>query len=511
MRARIKLLSILTLVTALAAGILAAAPADTEAKWKSIELSEIGRYTSANGAEIAAFDPKSERLFVAAAGVVEVVDLSDPSAPSQAFILPVGATSVAVKKGILAVAVPGEDAANGHVYLYEDLSDLTETSTPVILEVGNLPDMVTFSEDGKKVLVANEGERLEAENPVGLEQDPEGSISIVDISRGIDRARVNTLDFHGFNDQRDRLLRKGVRIFPDAESVAQDLEPEYIAIDPDGKTAWATLQENNAFLVIDLRRERIEGIEPLGLKDYNRRGSGLDPSDEDGIEIGRWPVYGMYMPDGLSAFEVRGRTYILSGNEGDDREESERIKDLDLDPDKFPDAASLQEDENLGRLQVSSIDGDTDGDGDYDKLYSYGARSFSIWDVSVDQVFDSGDQLEQLGATLAPQLYNAEEGDPGSVDSRSDNKGPEPEGVTTGEIKGGVYGFIGLEEAGGGVFVYDLSDPRRPEFVQYVRSDLDVAPEGILFISTKDSPTHNPLLVLSNEVSRTIAVYEIDD
>ena len=172
-------------------------------------------------------------------------------------------------------------------------------------------------------------------------------------------------------------------------------------------------------------------------------------------------------------------------------------------------AAGLQQNTALGRLNASSIDGDLDGDGDYDRLMVYGSRSFSVWDAAGNLVWDSGSELERITADLTPALFNANDGDPGRWDERSDDKGPEPEGVTTGVVAGRPYAFVGLERAGGGVMVYDLSNPRQPIFVQYVRSDADISPEGVLFIPAENSPTGRALLVLTHEVSNTTTIYEV--
>lgn len=468
-----------------------------------IHLTEIGRYDT-TGAEISAYDPATKRLFVTGAGAnVEILDLSDPDNPALFKTLFFDATSVAVRNGIVAIAVPNaaDITNNGHVYLYEGSSSF---DTPVIVEVGALPDMLIFTPDGRRILVANEGER-------GSVVDPEGSVSIIDVGRGIARAQVKNVSFQRFNHQRAELLEKGVRIFPDAASVAQDLEPEYIAVSPDGRMAWITLQENNSVAVLHIPAATFEDIVPLGYKDHNMPLNGMDASDRDRtINIANWPVFGMYMPDGISAFQSNGQTYLITANEGDARANEEvRVKDLQLDAAAFPDAVALQADANLGRLTVTNVNGDTDGDGDFDTLYSYGARSFSIWTEDGTQVFDSGEELERITAALTPSLFNANDGNVSQFDTRSDNKGPEPEGVTVGSINGVTYAFIGLERSGGGVMVYDMTDPSSPSFVEYVRSDLDVSPEGLLFISLEASPNGIPLLAVTNEVSGTVTIYQI--
>ncbi|MGF1493135.1 MAG: choice-of-anchor I family protein [Microcoleaceae cyanobacterium] len=286
-------------------------------------------------------------------------------------------------------------------------------------------------------------------------------------------------------------------------------KPEGIAIVDD---RLAVLNDNDFGLIPETA-----AVE-LGFIDFSGS-NGLDASDEDGeINIQNWPVFGMFMPDSIGAFEVNGQTFYAIANEGDDRGEDERIEDLILDPTAFPNAEELQQEENLGRLGVSTIDGDIDGDGDFDQLFSYGARSFSIYDANGNQVFDSGDDFEQITAAVFPEDFNSSNDENDDFDSRSDNKGPEPEGIEIGEVDGNIFAFIGLERIGG-VMVYDVTDPASAEFVQYLNNrDFfgdaeagtagDLGPEGLEFVGAEASPTGRPLLVVGNEVSGTTTVYD---
>ena len=314
-------------------------------------------------------------------------------------------------------------------------------------------------------------------------------------------------------------------------------KPEGLTLLPDGSLA---VLNDNDFGLLD-QEIPIDGTVPLapetppvtlGIISFGDD-NGIDPSDRDGpagdpvINFQNPPVFGMFMPDAIASFEANGATFYVTANEGDDRGEDERIGDLvntvdatapALDPTVFPDAANLQLDENLGRLGVSTVDGDLDGDGDYDQLFSYGTRSFSIWDETGNLVFDSGDDFEQITAAQVPTFFNSN-GAPGSFDSRSDNKGPEPEGVVVGEVDGQTYAFIGLERVGG-IMVYNVTDPANASFVQYINPAAsqpagtagadDVAPEGLKFISAADSPTGQPLLAVGNEESGTVTLYGID-
>ncbi|WP_413173597.1 phytase [Anabaena azotica] len=495
---------------------------------------------SLNGAEISDFDPKSKRLFITGAldgkPLLQVVDASDPENLNKNSDIDLsefgaGIQSVAVRKGIgnansiVAVAISANTLTDPGKVVFFDAVTLTKIAE---VTVGALPDMLTFTPDGSKLLVANEGEPSE-----DYSIDPEGSISIIDVSGDItslDNSKVITADFTAFNSQIDALKAEGVRIFGLNASVAQDFEPEYIAVSADNQTAFITLQENNAIAVLNIASGTITDILPLGYKDHNLSGNGIDASDRDnGINIRNWPVLGMYLPDGISSFKVGNNTYYITANEGDARirptddnilpvpndeegdifNEETRVKDVILDPTAFPDAAELQKDENLGRLIITNTMGDTDGDGDFDQLYAYGGRSFSIWNDQGQLVYDSGDKIEQILAQLTPDLFNANNASPDDVDTRSDNKGPEPESVVVGVINNVPFAFVGLERAGGGVMVYNLSDPTAPAFVQYIRTEGDISPEGLKFISAEDSPNAKPMLAVSNEVSSTVSLYEI--
>lgn len=914
-------------------------------------FSRIGGAALDGGAEINAFDPLSQQLFVVSGDPeVQIVDLSDPTTPVTIGTVDLsgfgdGVNSVAVSNGVVALAVEAENTGeNGSIVFLDATGNVLGNVT-----VGALPDMVTFTPDGNKVLVANEGEPND-----DYSIDPDGSISIIDISGGIAAATVETADFTAFNDRKVDLQADGVKLFGPNATVAQDVEPEYIAVSPDGSKAWVTLQENNAVAIVDIETATVESVAPLGVKDFSKgqptltsyaisdrgaitnggeplttatgetielggfsglwydgvadngnlkflavpdRGPNGDPLDLDGngstesrafllpdyqsrvvflelnessgevtitdelfltqadgtpitglpnipnddrqavdaleqavdlpeltqldasvfgsdydpfgadlegivrapdntywmvdeyrpaiyhfnpdgtlinrfvpegtvdsanadnpganfapgtfgtetlpaeylnrrrnrgfegmaldtdtgilyafiqtplnnpsrddgdassvirmlgidpatgepvaeyvyllqkpdvggnvdkigdavyagngtffvmerdsslaptaqkfvfevnlvgatdvlgmdfngetleqqtpddlaamgivpvnktkvtnlpsigylpsdkpeglaylpdgrlavlndndfgleegaeaVELGiidfpagntldasnrddainlqNWPVFGLYQPDSIVSYEFDGVTYYVTANEGDARirpdgdleddagnvileegdvfNEEDRIADVTLDPTAFPNAADLQEDENLGRLKITNTLGDLDGDGDFDQLFSYGARSFTIWDENGNLVFDSSDDIGRITAELTPDLFNANDGDPDEFDNRSDDKGAEPEALTIGQVGNKTYAFVGLERAGGGVFVYDITNPTEAEFVQYIREDSDIAPEGLTFIEAADSPNGENLLVVANEESSTLSVYELE-
>jgi hypothetical protein len=496
-----------------------------------ITLEELGTYASGvfdgSAAEIVAHDPRTQRLFVvnAANATVDVLDIEDPSDPTLEFAIDAteyGAVvnSVDVRKDVVAAAVEADPSQEpGSVVFFDtDGEFLSE------VKVGALPDMLTFTPDGTKVVVANEGE------PAGYcegTEDPEGSVSIIDVrgkARNVKQSDVKTATFTSFNGRKDELRASGVRIFGPGATIAQDLEPEYVAVSTNSSRAWVALQENNALAIVDLDAARVKKIVPLGLKDHWRPRNGFDASDEDGaINITSHPTSGMYMPDGIDSFRVRGRDVLIMANEGDAREydcygEEARVADLELDPQVFPNAAELQQDDNLGRLKTTTTS-PTNDEGQYTEIYSFGARSFSIRNARGRRLFDSGKEFEKKTAALLPDEFNSNNDENDSFDTRSDDKGPEPEGVDVGRVAGRTYAFIGLERVGG-VMVYDVSRPANARFVDYATSrDFDgdpaagtagdLGPEGILFIPRNESSTHKPLVVVANEVSGTTTIYEV--
>ena len=471
-----------------------------------------------SAAEIVDYDAKTKRIFVVngATNSIDVLDASNVDNPTLAFSIALqggSPNSVAVDPrswvNEIAVAVEADTITDpGKVMFFDtDGNFLNE------LTVGALPDMLTYSHNGFMLAVANEGEPAE-----GI--DPEGTVSLVSVFWGGSKARQDDVRTVGFGSLDTNGAPEGLRLFPGVESIAQDLEPEYIAFSPYGNELWVTLQEANAVAIINPWSARLEKVVPLGTIDHSEIGFGIDASDRDGaINIANWPVRGMFMPDSIASFTARGRVFYVTANEGDDRGEDERVGDLDLDPIAFPNAEELQKKANLGRLGVSTIDGDTDGDGDYDELFSYGTRSFSIWNSAGKLVFDSGDEFETITSLLLPDDFNSSNDANGDFEGRSDNKGPEPEAIALGSVWGRTYAFIGLERIGG-IMVYDVTNPYSPEYVEYVNTrDFsgdpeagtagDLGPEGFKFIPVHKSPIRKPLLLVANEVSGTTTIYEI--
>ncbi|WP_299434410.1 choice-of-anchor I family protein [uncultured Aquimarina sp.] len=472
-----------------------------------LTFNKIGSLINGTGgegfAEISAFDPETAKLFVINPNDVElsVWNLSDPSSPVAGTDIPLNGipNSVAVNDGIVAVALENaaDKQAEGTIAIYEAESQTLLNTYPA----GALPDMVTFSPDGKYIIAANEGEPNDE-----YTNDPEGSVTIIDVISG----EVFEVDFRAFNG---RKIGNDFRVFGPGATLAQDIEPEYIAISDDSKTAYVVLQENNGIATIDLRSKTVRSIIGLGVKDYSLAMNQLDASDKDGIvgNFQNWPVLGFYHPDAITFARVRGARFLITANEGDARDydgysEEERVKDLELDPTAYPDAATLQLDENLGRLKTTTANGDIDGDGDVDQIYVYGGRSFTIWSTSGHKIYDSGDQIAKTILELDLDAFNSNEGD--GTDKRSDDKGAEPEAVEILEVGRSTLLFVGLERTGG-VMIYDISNPVNPKFIDWLRDTTDISPEGLITVKAEDSPTGNALVIVTHEVSNSVAIYEI--
>lgn len=695
-----------------------------------IDLSLLSTYESGvfdGGAmEILAHDPVSQKLFAVNADTdgIDIFDISNPASITLSSSIDLSAygkaaNSVAYYGGYIVTAVENNNKqANGKAVFF----DVNGTYVADV-EVGALPDMITFSPDGNKVLVANEGEPND-----DYTIDPEGSVSIIDVSGGIanvTQANVTHINFNQFDGQEDSLRAQGIRIFGEGPAVAQDLffseyaegssnnkyleiyngtgadvdlsgyvirdnfngnswsglftfpsgtmlndgdvyviandqadpiilaaadsvvenpfsngtsfictfngddarglfkvgavdtslidligfydvvadssydpgsgwdvagvsngtqnhtlvrrdqitvgatdwfvsagidsassqwnvlpsndwtdlgthtlavgsipsstsqdlEPEYIAVAPDGSMAFVVCQENNTMIKIDLSNNSIVALGALGFKDWSTGNNVLDASNRSSaVEFKNWPIFSMYQPDAMVSFEDNGITYLATANEGDARDydgysEEDRVEDLTLDPTAFPNAADLQNEDSLGRMNITTTLGDTDGDGDYDELYAYGARSFSIWDENLNLVWDSEAQIGQQVFAQYPAQFNSNNDDNDSFKSRSDDKGTEPEAIDVGELGGMRFAFIGLERMGG-VMVYNITNPTAPSFVSYflnrnftVDADQpgagDLGPECVVFIPGSESPNGQPLLAVANEVSGTLSLYNV--
>ena len=565
---------------------------------RELDIAVVGRFNTGiygqSAAEIVQFHKASKSAFAinAAQNRIEVIPLSalpvtsvgspvsDDSLASTAFTFPNSVTvknaagsditidlgeanSIAIYADMLAIAVAAPVKTDNGAVLFYSLS-ATGTGTFVkAVAVGALPDMLTFTPDGSKVLVANEGEP-----DTDYLADPEGSVSVISLSDGVPADLAATInltsnmvfssdlldeaDYDTDAKRRALLQAAGVKFAgPAGTTVAQDLEPEYITVSADSKKAWVSLQEANAIGILDLTNMTIE-VKALGLKDWSQYS--MDYTNEDEVpSFRKLPgVYGLYQPDTIASYQWNGATFIVSANEGDSRDwdaYSEDIRAADIiDPDELNKTFSTElqalydatgGDDGLGRLKVTAALVDPDNDGVVESLYAYGGRSFSIWDQNINQVYDSGDDFGRISVAILGNNFNSAHTE-NKGDNRSDDKGGEPEAVDVGTIAGRTYAFI-AQERSGDLFVYDVTNPFQAAFVSHynnrnfdVEFELDdeladpcdtsegmdctevplagdLGPESVKFVAASDSPNGNPLLIVGNEVSGSVTVYQVTE
>ncbi|CAH6823352.1 Alkaline phosphatase [Vibrio chagasii] len=526
-----------------------------------------------SAAEIVSYDSCTDKLYVvnAQAQKVDVLSMNADSAPTSegsidlqsaatASGINIGAAnSVSTHQGLVAVAIENEDKQqNGIIALYRsDTLELITTYT-----AGALPDMVSFSKDGRYIASANEGEP-NADYSI----DPEGSVTLVDLANGPMQAKVTQINFKAFNQgqSRHQELTDKVRISGPSATVAQDLEPEYLTFADNGKL-YVALQENNALAAIDVATAEVDAILGLGGKPWDS--AQLDASNKD-KNIGNLQSYamleGLYMPDSITSYSVDGNTYIVTANEGDGREygikttqkvcddkgfewdgddykgtenyttekdfciayvDEVRGKKLDVDA-NHPLAGALKDNKQLARLKVIKPQGTLAAD---QKVQAFGSRSFSIWDESGELVFDSGDDFARIVLDQDPANFNSTNDNNQSGDDRSDDKGVEPEAIEVAEINGKHYAFIGLERQGG-IMVYDVTQSKNATFISYLNNrDFtqpvctkvdedgdcdndtynskagDLGPESIKYFTRSG----NHFIAVGNEVSGSTSVYRVE-
>ncbi|MDO0958663.1 choice-of-anchor I family protein [Staphylococcus haemolyticus] len=508
-----------------------------------LNITHKGRYTSGadfgnGGTEIVKYNPKNGYAY-SVNGDKEALDIIDVKHPGkdgainlvkriylQDNGIEVGdLTSVTVHPSgdYVAVSAPAVDKTKpGHVVFYGSNGDYINNVT-----VGSLPDMVTFSKDGKYLLVANEREPSD-----DYTVNPPGSVSVIDVTGGPANVTANNVRTAMFTKEH----QEGIRALgPNAEDAYLNIEPEYIAVDSQSKYAYVTLQEVSAIAKVDIAKGQIVQVKGLPYKDHSLAQNAMDVSDEDGkSELRRVPVLGLLQPDGIDTYDYNGETYLLIANEGDSQDyegysEEKRVKklkdDIQLDARYYQGYTQAElddmvenglfDDEQLGRLKVTTSHAFKDADGKYNALVSYGGRSFSILRASdLEMIYDSGSDIEQRVLDLLPERFNAnyEAADDIKVDDRSDDKGPEAENVVVGKVGSHSYAFVGLERVGG-IMIYDITNPNEPYFVKYLYDpdNKDISPEGITFESAEESPNGKPMLIASFELSGTTSAWELDD
>ena len=478
--------------------------------------------TEMTTAEISAYMPETRSLFVVGGEkIMEIVDVADPVNPKvkQAVALPGGASSVTVNGNFVAVSLlANPEWKRGQVQVMRYDGNLQILGT---FDVCYQPDMITFTPDGKNLLVACEGSP-DAE----FREDPEGGIAILSIGEGTSW-KSPSIAVAGFAElDSAALMAQGVRR-TGTQGFVRSLEPEYITVSDDSRTAWVSLQENNAIAVVDIAAKKVTDVYPLGFVDHAIPGFGLDVKSNSRIEIENYPLRGLRQPDGISAFTVGGRPFIATANEGAPVNDYKAWTDVStlpmllqqkrLDPKVFNDAFVSE----LANLSVSSLEScdavpDKQANGLCPYAYTFGSRSMSIFDGSTGAlIWDSGDMLERTIAKVAPDFFNWNSKKKKlKMDSRSEDKGCEPENVTVGEVGGKRYAFVGLERTSA-IVVFDITDVGKshnpsPKIVDFYLNPVDRGPEGVLFIPAEKSPVKGTaLLVVGYEYNKTLTIFKV--
>lgn len=451
-------------------------PATAMAAEPAVSFSKLWTYHHAStpapgqGSEIPAFDPKTNTLWVAGVVGVDVLDATSGKLVQHIDVNGYGfVNSVAIHNGLAAFAIEAPvDRRNPGLVLFYDTRSRTLAEGVSTVSVGALPDMLTFTHDGSKLLVANEGTPNAVADTAYTTPDPAGSVSIIDMET---RSVVATPGFAGVATGGSNLR----------SNTGMDFEPEYIAASKDGNRAFVTLQDANAMAVLDLVSLTFTQVIGLGAKDFSQAGNEIDPLDNDAtVSFISAAAKGLYMPDGIAAYKWKGQTYLVMANEGDFREDNVDRSN----------ASSFGAAAPLNRLRVSNSDSSPGN------LYAAGARSFSIRDAAGELVYDSGSTLDREAA--ARGVYD---------DGRSRDKGVEPEGVALLESAGRTYAFIGLERATqSAVAVFDITNPQDVGFVDMIVTAGDLSPEGLVAYH------HRGLdyLAIANEISNTTTLYRLN-
>ena len=476
-------------------------------------------------AEIVTYN-KGDKVFYVVSGVTQSIDLvkinSDGSTKLQKRLeiekvlegqdISTGdmtSVSYSDEKNLLAVAVQNSDYdKNGHIVILDKEGNFVDS-----YECGVQPDMVTFTNDGRYILSADEGEPRKGYDKGAV--DPKGSVTIVDV----ENKKTKKVEF---NINRDEALNNGVLLKKDSNP-ADDLEPEYITISDDNKTAYVSLQENNAIASIDIENAKINYVKGLGFIDHTLPGNEIDAirgKDANAkIDIKSDDFLGTPMPDGIVFVSKGGKDYILTANEGDAREWGDYENTASKKFDK------KNADKKTEYLDPEKTDGLVEG-----RTHLLGGRSFSIYDASsLRRIYNSGSDFEKITARIFPDFFNTnndEDKGPDELDARSNKKGPEAENVAVLNIKDKTYAIVGLERISG-IMIYDITDPVNPVYKDYFNNRIfiksvdknekvglekrgNIGPEGLCTIEAKDSPTGKPLVLVANEVSGTVQVIEFD-
>ncbi len=432
-------------------------------------------------------------------GTLQVTNATNPAAitlEERVTLTGFNSQSVASYGNLLAVALsPSDYASNGGKGVVRFYRVGAEGGLTFLqdVQVGYLPDSIAFNDKGTKLVIANEGEPITGYGVAGG-KDPVGSIGIIDIKGQANlRFSYTELDFAGLT------LPAGLRISgPALTTQATDIEPEYVSIM--GNYAYVTLQENNGVAKVNLKTNSIETIFALGAVDFKNQL--VDLTDRDN-PTGSTSLFkpllgqnyeGLRMPDGIAAYSVKGKDYFVTANEGDGREYTQGTA---------PDVVVTYTDEARGSGNANRVRRLTDDAtaGSPDRITTFGGRSISLFDADTGALlWDSGNTLQTIA--VAAGMY---------ADGRSDDKGVEPEGVVVAQMKGRSYAIVSMERTSSSMLaVFDVTDPAAVSFVTSTVIAGSISPEGLHVVEAKQSPTGRDQLIVSNEVSNSLNVFDLE-
>ncbi|EOD22463.1 hypothetical protein EMIHUDRAFT_444279 [Emiliania huxleyi CCMP1516] len=417
-------------------------------------------------AEKSAYDPMNKIAYaVSEQAVLSVVDYADPKNPQILFGIDLtdtvaagtgSITDVTVCGGLVAIGATAKVKTEpGVVTIYSSANATTPATMKQKYVVGPLPDMVAWNHDCTKIAVANEGEGVYTDD--GL-VDPVGSVSIIegfDVG-GMD-GEVKTVDFAAVAETDEALKAKGVHLplelkaqeFYDVHSAhfsgllnftasraayspATQLEPEYLTWSSDGTKVYANCQENSAIVTIDVETHTATRLDALPLKDWSEDGTteGIDTVKDGKCVLEHKPGFkSMRHPDAIATLTVDGIDYIVTANEGDDKEygdyeSKQKFKDVIDTNETFtnefqefsffaPDVGSDAY-ANFGDTKMSITIGSSGVDYSdptkpvFKGAVGFGGRGLSIWKASdMSLVWDSGSMLEKNQCLHYPWSHNS--------------------------------------------------------------------------------------------------------
>ena len=520
-----------------------------EATFKVTEISSITSGDGEGGTEISSFHAGSKRIFTTngvknAVDIVDISDVANPKKVGSVALSPYGndVTSVAAGRDVVVAVVHVAEkfsatgaptSFNGKIVVFDTNGKVL--SSPDIL--GVLPDSVSFAPDGTTALVAIEGQPVCAKDDAATAakedtdytkaSDPVGGVSVVDLSN----PSAPVVRFAGFDQFSVAAMKaKGIAVSSLINNVSKDFEPEYVSA-VDNNYAYVTIQEANAIGRLNIKSATFESI----TRAFESR-TEFVPRDTSDRDSGAGPrtyknVVGASQPDAIAAFKVGLGEYFLTANEGDAREYScinddVRAASLKVDARRFPDWKSLSGNAALGRAKVNPTIGDKEGDGDIDTIHLRGSNSMTMYRNGI-VIWDSGDLLDRI-QTQAFGVANINGAHSLSSDKstmnfvgqdRSDDKGAEPEGVTTGMVGDRRIAVLVLERMSA-LVIFDITQPRTPVFQEWIQmlpakatpaKDVKYwSPEGVIFVPAEKSPSGKALIITSYELSGSISIHQIE-